>query len=122
MISSVSNYDLRWEWFPRPGDVLAASLFYKAITDPIEYISFGATNRTFIQPVNYGFGQVRGIELEFRAALDRVWGPPKYLAFGVNGTYLKSEVEVPASGAEVAPRTSGWTRRTRPCRVSRSTS
>jgi TonB-dependent receptor len=97
VISSIDNYDLRWEWFPRPGDVLAASLFYKAISDPIEYISFGATNRTFIQPLNYGSGKVRGVELEFRTTLERAWDPLKYLSVGINGTYLDSEVEVPAS-------------------------
>nr|MCU0254316.1 TonB-dependent receptor [Acidobacteriota bacterium] len=96
-LSSIANYDLRWEWFPGPGDVIAASLFYKDITDPIEYISFGATNRTFIQPVNYLAGRVRGIELEYRATLGWIWEPLKYLAFGANGTWLDSEVEVPAS-------------------------
>ncbi len=96
-LSSIANYDLRWEWFPAPGDVIAASLFYKEITDPIEYISFGATNRTFIQPLNYGAGRVRGIELEYRQTLGWIWEPLKYLAFGANGTWLDSEVEVPAS-------------------------
>ena len=35
-ISHIVNTDLRWEWFPRPGEVFAASLFRKEIDDPIE--------------------------------------------------------------------------------------
>ena len=34
--SQIDNYDLRWEWFRRPGEVFAASVFYKEIIDPIE--------------------------------------------------------------------------------------
>lgn len=94
-LSSIANYDLRWEWFPAPGDVVAASLFYKDIADPIEYISFGATNRTFVQPVNYGSGRVRGVELEYRTTLGWAWEPLKQLSFGANGTWLDSEVRVP---------------------------
>ncbi len=68
--SSITNYDLRWEWFRRPGEVLALSVFSKTIEDPIELISFAASNRSFIQPVNYESGEVKGAELEFRTGLD----------------------------------------------------
>jgi outer membrane receptor protein involved in Fe transport len=31
----VDNFDLRWEWFVQPGELLSASVFYKDFTDPI---------------------------------------------------------------------------------------
>ena len=56
----IRNYDLRYEIFPSFGDVIAASYFYKALTNPIEeartYTSF--TERTWINAVkgkNYGW-------------------------------------------------------------------
>jgi protocatechuate 3,4-dioxygenase beta subunit len=35
-ISLVDNADVRWEWFINPGELLAASAFYKTIHNPIE--------------------------------------------------------------------------------------
>jgi len=95
-LSSISNWDLRWEWFRRPGDVLAASVFKKSLTNPIEYINFSAANRTFIQPINYDQGSLRGIELEGRTGLDVLHAALSGFTAGGNITWLESEVDVPA--------------------------
>ena len=34
--SLIDNYDLRWEWFARPGEIIAVSGFYKWFRKPIE--------------------------------------------------------------------------------------
>ena len=96
VLSSIENWDLRWEWFRRAGDVLAASVFYKSLSDPIEYISFSAANRSFVQPVNYERGSLRGIEIEGRTTLDVLHPALSGFAAGANVTWLDSEVEVPA--------------------------
>jgi TonB-dependent receptor len=93
--SSIVNYDLRWEWFRKPGEVLAASLFYKELTDPIELISFFVAGRNFVQPVNYERGEVRGAEVEMRFPLGGLTENLEGLAVGANYTILDSEVEVP---------------------------
>jgi TonB-dependent receptor len=95
-LSEITNYDLRWEWFRRPGEVLAFSAFYKELVDPIEYISYAATNRSFIQPVNFESGKVLGFELEARTSLDVFWKKLEGFSVGVNATWLDSEVDVPA--------------------------
>lgn len=95
-LPEISNYDLRWEWFPGAEEVLSASLFYKRLVDPIEYISFGVANRSFIQPVNYPTGELKGFEVEARMGLGRLWSGFAGLAIGANYTSLHSEVEVPA--------------------------
>jgi outer membrane receptor protein involved in Fe transport len=95
VLSSIQNWDLRWEWFRSPGEVLAASLFKKDLTNPIEYINFSAANRTFVQPINYDHGSLRGIELEARTRLDVLNEALAGLTFGANLTWLESEVDVP---------------------------
>jgi TonB-dependent receptor len=94
-ISDITNWDLRWEWFRRPGDVLAASVFYKTLDRPIEYISFAVASNSYIQPVNYERGEVKGFELEARTELDGVWEKLKGLSVGANYTKIESTVEVP---------------------------
>jgi outer membrane receptor protein involved in Fe transport len=96
VLTDVTNYDLRWEWFRRPGEVLAVSLFYKDLRNPIEYLSFGASNRFFIQPVNYERGTARGVEFEARTSLDVVHRWLETVSVGLNYTAIDSEVEVPA--------------------------
>ncbi|HZM69112.1 MAG TPA: TonB-dependent receptor [Candidatus Cryosericum sp.] len=94
-LSSITNYDLRWEWFRKPGEVLAASLFYKELTDPIELVSFVTSGRNFVQPVNYERGEVRGAEIEARLPLGGFAEALEGLAVGANYTVIDSEVDVP---------------------------
>lgn len=94
-LPAITNYDLRWEWFPREEEVLSASVFYKTLANPIEYISFGASNRSFVQPVNYLSGDLHGFELEARVGLKRIWKGLEGLVVGGNYTWLLSEVDVP---------------------------
>jgi TonB-dependent receptor len=97
VLSTIENYDLRWEWFRRPGEVLAASLFTKRIEDPIELISFSAANRSFIQPVNYEKGRAKGAEIEARTGLDLLGRFFHRLTLGVNATWMDTEVDLPES-------------------------
>jgi TonB-dependent receptor len=97
-MSKITNYDLRWEWFRRPGDVLAASLFYKDIEDPIELINFALSSgseTSYKTPTNYDHGSVEGYELEARTGLDVLWKGLKDLALGANYARLDSKVEIP---------------------------
>jgi hypothetical protein len=94
-LSSITNYDLRWEWFRKPGEVLAASLFYKELQDPIELVSFFTSGHNFVQPVNYQRGEVRGAEVEARFPLGSLAEALEGLAIGANYTVIDSQVEVP---------------------------
>jgi len=94
-LSDITNWDARWEWFRKPGEVLAASLFYKSIVDPIELISFTATGRTLIQPVNYETARVHGAEIEARADVGEWADWAHGLGVGINATWIGSEVDVP---------------------------
>ncbi|HXU10352.1 MAG TPA: TonB-dependent receptor, partial [Candidatus Binatia bacterium] len=94
-LSRITNLDARWELFPRSGDVLAASVFYKQIQDPIEVLSFAAGGRSFLQPVNFGSGTVLGVEMEARASVGS-WLPRLHgLSASLNLTLIRSAVDVP---------------------------
>lgn len=95
-LSSVENYDLRWEWFRRPGEVAAISLFAKDIQDPIELLNFVVAGpRSMIQPINYERGALRGLEAEFRFPFEGIVTALEGFTVGFNMTLLDSEVDVP---------------------------
>ena len=100
-ISHIENTDLRWEWFRRPGQLFAVSGFKKEIVDPIERVSYTvAGESTFIQPVNYDRGEVRGAEVEVRTGLGMLADWLDGLSIGGNYTAIDSQVDVPIEEQE----------------------
>ena len=95
VLSHVENYDARWEWFRRPGEVFAVSYFYKKIADPIETISFGYLSRDYLLAVNYPEGRIRGMEFEARKDLDFLPHPFKNFSLGANYTFIEAKVRIP---------------------------
>ncbi|MCS1409695.1 MAG: hypothetical protein M2R45_02879 [Verrucomicrobia subdivision 3 bacterium] len=90
-LTSIDNYDIRWEWFPNPGEVLAFSLFYKILTDPIQKTTVTANRQVEYQ--NRGEGKVYGLELEARKNLDFIRAELDEFTLGGNFTYVESEVD-----------------------------
>jgi outer membrane receptor protein involved in Fe transport len=66
--AAIESFDLRWEWFPRADEVLAASLFLKRIDDPIEQI-IRPTAQLSTTYANAASADNFGVELEFRRGL-----------------------------------------------------
>ena len=90
----VHNFDARWEWFLRPGELLAASAFYKDFTNPIEQVlSPGAVNRE-ITYENAAAATVAGLEFEARKRLDFMAAPLRYVQVGGNLALTRSEVDI----------------------------
>ena len=88
----IQNYDARWEWYPRAGEVLSVGLFVKRFTDPIErvfVIQTGALANSF---VNAEKADNYGLELEVRKNLDFL--APSLYGFTVfaNTTLMQSEI------------------------------
>lgn len=88
----IDNFDIRWELFQDRGQTYSISGFYKSFANPIELVRIGAqlTNYEY-QPRNVGDGQVYGVELEVRKALDFI-GPE----WSINGniTIVESVIEM----------------------------
>jgi hypothetical protein len=92
--SSILNYDLRYELYPKAGEAITVGAFYKDFTDPIEFRLDPASNadsrRYFYQ--NALRAKTIGVEVEVRKGLDFITPAFKNLSFFGNYTYLRSEV------------------------------
>jgi hypothetical protein len=88
----IDNFDLRYDWFIRPGEILAASLFYKHLKNPIERAT--VSQNAEIQFQNVNVGTVRGLELEARLGLDRFSRRLTGFQIGGNLTFIKSRVTI----------------------------
>ena len=90
-ISEIQNYDLRWEWFPRPGELIGVSLFYKHLKNAIErkYLTIDAEIISFD---NRKQADVFGIEFELRKSLDFVSPLLREFSLGGNLSMIQSEV------------------------------
>ena len=88
----IKNYDVRGEWFPKPGEVLAASWFYKGLTDAIEEELLPSPDRYVRTWFNSPEGKNYGYELEARKSLGFVTGALTNLVVQGNYTHVTSEV------------------------------
>lgn len=93
----IANYDLRWERFPRAGELLAVSLFHKEMTDPIERGVFSIINAGELQYQNAPRGEVSGLELEARKKFGFIDPWFERLSGGFNYTYVRSAVDIAAA-------------------------
>ena len=87
------NIDLRYELFEKNGDMLSITAYYKHLKAPIERVqtlSGGSAVHSFRNADN---GMATGVEIEFRKEI------VKDLRFGVNGSYMYTNVKLPEGGA-----------------------
>lgn len=91
----IHNVDLRWEFYPNPGELLSVGTFYKKFTDPIELFLQITSDvpqllyNNSISAYNYG------VELEFRKSLASL-GVSRLLrntSFNLNAALIQSEVD-----------------------------
>jgi len=94
-MTSIENYDLRWEWFPRAGELLSVGLFYKSLENAIER---GDLKREgdVITYLNRNRANLYGVELEARKNLDFLGAPLNDFSLGGNVSLVQSEVKLTA--------------------------
>jgi TonB-dependent receptor len=88
----IQNYDLRWEWYPRSGEVVSVALFAKRFKDPIERVFVNQTGALANSFVNAERADNYGIELELRKSLDFVTPGLAPLALFANTTLMQSRI------------------------------
>lgn len=95
---AIKSYDLRLEWFPEPGDVLSAGIFYKQVERPIELISRTLDDGqvTWQNRAN-DIAQLMGVEFEVRKSMEFLSPRMKGLSFGANVTLIKSSTTLDAT-------------------------
>ena len=100
--STVTNFDLRAEWFFLNDDSLTVSLFYKDIEDPIEFFEAAASDTNIAREiVNAQSSEVYGVEVEALKSLRFLgnWGDQ----FFVQGNFTLQESEIIAGVNADAP-------------------
>jgi TonB-dependent receptor len=93
-ITRITNWDLRWEWFPRPSEIVAVSAFYKTFVDPIEIAYEGGNFDR--KPINSPTAKNLGLEFEVRKGLDQLSHFLTNLSAGANLTLVRSRLKIPA--------------------------
>ena len=93
----IDNFDLRWEWFLQPGEIVAISGFYKKFKNPIERTIVGASSadNPEITYQNVDEGTVLGLEIEARKKLDFIHSFLNNFQFGFNLSLVNSVVDIP---------------------------
>lgn len=91
-VTDINNFDLRWELYWDRGQTLSLSAFYKTFANPIELVGLpqAQTNAEF-QPRNVGDGELYGIEMEFKKALDFI---DQNLSIYGNLTLVESIIDI----------------------------
>jgi TonB-dependent receptor len=96
--SYINNYDLRFEWYPSPGEMITLGGFYKGFSNPIE-----AHLKDYGTGWNYKYfnaikADVYGVELDVRKTLadfgdqDNLLRYFKDLTLILNGSLMKSNI------------------------------
>ncbi|QQL49627.1 TonB-dependent receptor [Mucilaginibacter ginkgonis] len=88
--ATADNYDIRYEFFPKGLDQFLAGVFYKRISNPIEYslVKPGTGLDYVLQPGNFGNANNYGFELDVT----------KYIRhFGVRANYAFTQSDITTS-------------------------
>ncbi|MBX2957594.1 MAG: carboxypeptidase-like regulatory domain-containing protein [Cyclobacteriaceae bacterium] len=96
--ADIDNFDLRWEMYPNPGELISVGAFYKSFTNPIESILQLTAESPQSTYGNADKAVAYGLELELRKSLASL-GVSKFLrnmAVNVNASYIYSEVDLGA--------------------------
>jgi len=91
--TKIANFDLRYEIYPRAGEVINAGIFYKHFTNPIEQIFNGlGGGASTLNYANAKKAYSYGVEVEMRKKLDFI-KPLKNFTFQANAAYIRSRVK-----------------------------
>ncbi|HEY1199466.1 MAG TPA: TonB-dependent receptor, partial [Niastella sp.] len=101
----INNYDLRWEYFPHEGEIIAAGIYYKKAKAPVEEInkdlSIGIPG---FSAANLNYATVKGAELEVYKLLSFIPGSLfSHMGVIVNASYNVTETNnnLPANGSGI---------------------
>ncbi len=92
--TAIINGDIRYEYYPKPGEVLSVGILAKNFNDPIELRMDPGSNgdRWLFNYANADKATLYGAEAEIRKSLDFINSKLKDLTFVGNVTILKSKV------------------------------
>ncbi len=90
----IQNYDLRLEWYPNAGDLVAISGYYKSFTDPIIRAFNPSATIPELKFENVDKASVIGFEAEVRKKLDFISPSVKDFTVATNFTLINSKTDI----------------------------
>jgi len=90
----ISNFDARWEWYPRSGEVFSIGVFSKQFDKPIERVFLATSGTRIVTFINAERGDNLGIELDMRMGLSRLADAFEPFTLFSNLTLMRSKVEI----------------------------
>lgn len=90
----IRNADVRWEWYPRSGEVLSIGAFAKQFADPIERVFLATSGTRLTTFLNAESARTVGLEMDVRTDLDRVWDRLAAVTLFSNVTVMDSRVRI----------------------------
>ncbi len=96
----INNFDIRYELYTRPGEIIAVSAYYKTFKDPIIRAFNPKASLPELSFVNVDKAEVLGVEFEFRKSLDFISPFLHDFYFNTNLTLIKSRVDIPTKEIE----------------------
>jgi hypothetical protein len=92
--TKITNLDLRYELYPRPGELITFGVFYKYFKDPIElyFNTSGAGSSNTFNFANVDHAQGYGVEFEARKKLDFI-GALQNFTLTSNVSYIYNRVK-----------------------------
>lgn len=101
------NLDLKYEFFPKAGELISATVFGKYILDPINQFVMSSASNDFTFANTGDWAYVYGLELDFRKDIFNNYTPDgsKKLFVGANLSLMKTEQEL--SDEKVSEETEG---------------
>lgn len=96
--ATITNWDIRWEWYPSPGESLSVGWFKKDFTNPIEAVVIAGEDLRFTLQNALGATNT-GIEAEFRKEMGFLASWLDGIIVSANGAIIDSEIEFDADDA-----------------------
>lgn len=105
--SNITNIDLRYEYYPRLGELISFGVFYKYFDNPIENKNIITSELPTFTFINADYAVNYGAEIEIRKSLKGVTNLPylRRLNFNINAAYIYSLVNLgEAASAQIKVR------------------
>jgi hypothetical protein len=91
----IDHVDVRWEWYPSPGESLSVAGFYKAFRNPIEQVTaVSAVSGLASTFDNAERASNLGLELDFRLSFEHAHRALRDLYFSGNAAFIRSRIDL----------------------------
>jgi len=98
--SLIDSYDIRYEWYFSPTEMISFGAFYKEMENPIETVLDSSAEGVVFTFENAKSAELRGLELDFRKNFAFIDPRLENYFFAGNGALIDSEVELDPSSLD----------------------